>query len=173
MFDKDFLSQICQQQHRETFAKIIALTFDEYPVETLEGKITTGSINVDGNSAVRRTCNLTVVFQDIKIHDYYWGIKTKIRLYIGLKNNINDNYPDIIWFNQGIFVINTFNISYATNNATITISGKDKMCLLNGDIGGQLPVTVQFNTMTTQSADGSIIEQDVLYYNLLIELLHH
>ena len=159
MFDKDFLSQICQQQHRETFAKIIALTFDEYPVETLEGKITTGSINVDGNSAVRRTCNLTVVFQDIKIHDYYWGIKTKIRLYIGLKNNINDNYPDIIWFNQGIFVINTFNISYATNNATITISGKDKMCLLNGDLGGQLFASIDFGKLEEYNNKYFLVEE--------------
>ena len=50
---------------------------------------------------------------------------------------------------------------------------KDKMCLLNGDVGGKLPATVQFDTMTTQLADGTITEQKVLYYNIITELVHH
>ena len=47
------------------------------------------------------------------------------------------------------------------------------MCLLNGDIGGKLPATIQFDTMTTQTSNGAIVEQNVLYYNLIIELLNH
>jgi hypothetical protein len=40
------------------------MTFDELPIETIEGKITTGSINIDGSSAVRRSCSLTMVTND-------------------------------------------------------------------------------------------------------------
>ena len=47
------------------------------------------------------------------------------------------------------------------------------MCLLNGDIGGKLPATIRFDTMTTQTNQGEIIEQNVLYYNLIKELVNH
>jgi len=62
----------------------------------------------------------------------------------------------------------------ATSSAVnLSLQLKDKMCLLNGDVGGQLPSTVQFDTMTTQLADGTITEQKVLYYNIITELVHH
>jgi hypothetical protein len=36
---------------------------------------------------------------DISLSDYYWGLNTKFKLYIGVENNINPNYDNIIWFN--------------------------------------------------------------------------
>jgi hypothetical protein len=36
--------------------------------------------------------------EDININSYYWGLKNKFTLEIGLKNNINPIYPSIIWF---------------------------------------------------------------------------
>nr|DAG21687.1 MAG TPA: protein of unknown function DUF5047 [Caudoviricetes sp.] len=106
--------------------------------------MTGGSINIDGSSAVRRTCSLTLVANNVNITDYYWGLKNKFKLEIGLKNTINDIYPDIIWFPFGVFVIASFATSYNTNSYTISISGKDKMCLLNGDMGGSLPSQIDF-----------------------------
>jgi hypothetical protein len=35
-------------------------------------------------------------------------------------------------------------MSQTTNNYTISITGKDKMCLLNGDLGGTLPHSNDF-----------------------------
>jgi hypothetical protein len=65
-------------------------------------------------------------------------------------------------------------VNSSTSSAVnLNLSLKDKMCLLNGDIAGQLPSTVQFDTMTTQLADGSVVEQKVLYYNIITELLNH
>ena len=85
-----------------------------------------------------------MVAKDLNINEFYWGLKTKFKLEIGLTNEINPNYPDIIWFPQGIFVITSFNTNQSTNNFTVSISGKDKMCLLNGDLGGNLPASVDF-----------------------------
>jgi hypothetical protein len=62
--------------------------------------------------------------------------------------------PDIIWFNQGIYLITTFNTSNATNAYNISISGKDKMCLLNGEIGGTLESSVDFGTIEEEDSDG-------------------
>ena len=146
LLDKQFLNEMAEQKERDIYARIISLDINENPIEQIEGKITTGSINIDGGSAVRRTCSLTMVSQEVNITDYYWGVKTKFKLEIGLKNKINKDYPDIIWYPQGIYVITTFNTSLSTNNCTISIQGKDKMCLLNGDISGQMYASVDFGT---------------------------
>ena len=142
--DKDFLYNLNQDRHKEIYAKIISLSFDEKPQEQIEGRVTSGSINIDGTSTVRRTCNLTLIAKDVNITDFYWGVSNKFTLEIGLKNNINKEYPNIIWFKQGIYVITSFNSSLTNSNYTISINGKDKMCLLNGEIGGNLPSSIDF-----------------------------
>lgn len=142
--DKEFLYNLNQDRHKEIYAKIISLSFDEKPLEQIEGRVTSGSINIDGTSTVRRTCNLTLIAKDVNITDFYWGVSNKFTLEIGLKNNINKDYPNIIWFKQGIYVITSFNSSLTNSNYTISINGKDKMCLLNGEIGGSLPSSIDF-----------------------------
>ena len=144
LFDTEFLNKLIEQKKREIFARITALTIDELPIEYIEGKVTGGSINIDGSSAVRRTCNLTMIAQDVNINEFYWGLKNKFKLEIGLKNDFNSFYPEIIWFKQGLYVITSFNTSQSTNNYNISISGKDKMCLLNGDLAGTLPHMTDF-----------------------------
>ena len=143
-FDDNFLNQLTLNRNREVFARITALTKSELPIEFIQGKVTGGSINIDGTSAVRRTCSLSMIAKEVNINDFYWGLKNKFKLEIGIKNIINPDYPDIIWFKQGIYVITSFNTSQSTNNFTINISGKDKMCLLNGDLSGALPHSTDF-----------------------------
>ena len=183
--DKQFLIDLHSFHHREIFARITTLSWDELPLEQIEGKITGGSINVDGTSSVRRTCSLTMVAENVNIEDFHWGFKTKFKLEIGLKNIINSKYPDIIWFKQGIFVINQLSTSVGTNNYTINISGKDKMCLLNGDLGGKLPFMVSWDIEDYIDENGTlthnkipimtIIEQAVrnygneLFHNIIIK----
>lgn len=144
LFDIDFLYKLSIEKQREVYARITSLTWEENPIEFIQGKITAGSINVDGSSVIRRTCNLTLIAKDVNIKDFNWSLNTKFKLEIGLTNNINKNYPDIVWFKQGLFIITSFNTSISTNNYQITISGKDKMCLLNGDISGSLPHITDF-----------------------------
>ena len=157
LLDKDFLYELDQFKHKEIFAKIISLDLNENPIEQIEGRVTAGSINIDGNSAVRRTCSLTMVAKEVNINDFYWGFSNRFKLLIGLKNFINPKYPDIIWFKQGTFAITSFNTSVSPNSFTINISGKDKMCLLNGDLGGALPASVDFGCI--ESYDTIYTEQ--------------
>lgn len=158
LLDKDFLYELDQQKHKEIFAKVISLDINENPIEQIEGRVTAGSINIDGNSAVRRTCSLSLVAKEVNINEFYWGLSNKFRLLIGLKNLVNPNYPNIIWFKLGTYVITSFNTSLSTNNYTINISGKDKMCLLNGDMGGALPASVDF---------GCIESYDTIYSEVI------
>lgn len=142
--DTNFLNQLFNKKEREIFVRLTALSWEEKPIEYIEGRATGGSINIDGTSVLRRTCSITLVAQELNINDFYWGKKSKFKLEIGLKNVINSKYPDIIWFKQGLYIITSFSTSQTTNNYTINISGKDKMCLLNGDLAGTLPHTTDF-----------------------------
>ena len=154
LYDKDFLFKLDQQKNKTIYARLTALTFSELPIESIEGRVTAGSVNVDGSSAVRRTCNLTIVADNFNYQDYYWGLKTKFKLEIGVGNYIDPVMPDIIWFNQGIYLITSFNTAQSATNFSISISGKDKMCLLNGEIGGVFESTIDFGTIEEENSSG-------------------
>jgi hypothetical protein len=98
LYDKEFLLQLDKYKHKVIYARITSLTFQESPIEYIEGRVTQGSINIDGGSACRRSCSLTIVATDFKYDDYYWGLNTKFILEIGVQNVIDSTYPDIIWF---------------------------------------------------------------------------
>ena len=98
LVDKEFLKRLDGVTEREIFARVIALSFAESPIETIEGRVTTGSINIDGASAVRRTCSLTMVSNKVDINNTYWALKNKFKLEVGVENTIDSRYPDIIWF---------------------------------------------------------------------------
>lgn len=96
LLDQEFLKELYMHRQKEIFAKLIALTLDEEPIEELQGQITGGSISLDGSSSVRRACNLTMVAKEMDINQYYWGLKNKFKLYIGLLNTVGWDYENII-----------------------------------------------------------------------------
>lgn len=177
MYDSEFLKRLDEYQHKEKYAKITALTLNEQPVEVIEGKVAaSGTINIDGASAVRRTCSLSLLAYDTKVTDFYWGLQNKFKLEIGLKNEIDSNYPDIIWFNQGIYAITSFSSSVSNGNYNISISGKDKMCYLNGDLGGIFPSSVDLGAenVITKNGEESIsktVKMTIPY--IIKEMVHN
>lgn len=145
LHDEKFLRALDRTRNKEIFARITALTFDERPIEYIEGRITnSGSISVDGNSAIRRTCSLSMVATQVDINQYNWGLNHKFKLEVGLANTIDSRYPPICWFKQGLYVITGFTCNVSNNNYAISINGKDKGCLLNGEVSGNLPSSVDF-----------------------------
>jgi hypothetical protein len=72
------------------------------------------------------------------------SVDKKVKVEVGLKNPF-DEYDDIIWFPQGIYILTSANVSRSTSGWTISISGKDKMCLLDGTAGGTLPASTTFH----------------------------
>ena len=179
LLDNEFINDLITEKQREVFIKIIALNFNENPIEEITGHVTQGSISVDGASAIRRTCSLSMVAQDLNINDYYWGLNTKVQIEIGLSNFINLNYPDIIWFKQGIFILTSFNTSQAINGWNVSLQGKDKMCLLNGDIGGTISaLSWDFGSIQEEDIDndgnglGTYSKKDFLLKDIIIEAVH-
>lgn len=146
MLDTQFLQELDVSKNKEIYVRITALNQNEYPLEQIEGQVSSGSVNIDGASTIRRSCSLSLITEKININDYNWGLSNKFKLEIGLRNTLNPIYPDIIYFNFGKFLVSNFTSSNATNSTTVTLQGKDKMCKLNGELGGQLTSTIDFGT---------------------------
>ena len=174
LLDKDFLVELDKTNNRETYAKITLLDFDEMPKADFSGRVTQGSINLDGTSAVRRTCSLTVAAELSEADSYLWSLDSKFKFEVGLKNTVfGSQYPDIIWFPMGIYFITSFNINRNTTTTNISISGKDKMAMLTGDLGGIVPaLTWDFGSIEVTDEDGKVTVEKYLIKNIIRELVH-
>ena len=171
--DTEFLKLLDENRSKTIYAKIISLTMEEFPQEEITGKVISGSINVDGKSALRRTCSLSLIANKVNLNSFYWGLYSKFKLFIGVKNEINNDYPGIIWFPQGIFIITNFSSSQSVNSYTISITGKDKMCLLNGDLGGTLTaISTRFDLKEDGLKDKSIIREKSTIKEIIYKLVN-
>lgn len=173
MHDIQFLLALDNDHNKIIYAKVISLTKDEQPIEAIEGVVQSGSINIDGSSAVRRSCNLTMTTKMLNINEVYWGFTTKVKLEIGLQNNIDPQYDKIIWFKQGIYILTDFKTSQQVNNYTITLAGKDKMCLLNGDISGHFNAETNLSIEDRYDANGNKTEYNQPIKYIIREMIHH
>lgn len=126
-------------------------TDDRY--EYIEGRVTGGTGNIDGSSAVRRTCSgISIVSNQTNIHEHSWALHTDIRIYIGVKNATIENFltgsdslDSVLYFDMGTYALSSFSLSQNVNSSNINISGKDKMCLLNGELGGLFTVDTELD----------------------------
>ena len=168
--DKNFLKTIDRISLKEEFVKITILNWQELPIEDIQGKVSSGTLNINGNSSLRRTCNLTILIDEnnsnITSVKNSLSINKKIKLDIGIKNNTSQySEYDIIWFPLGTYIISS--VSITNTNSQITSASlqlKDKMCLLNGECGGLLPASVTFSSYDTLDANGAYqIEQPTIY----------
>lgn len=172
LLDKAFLIKLDQYRHKEVYAKVITLSVDGEPIAEITGNVTGGTVNIDGSSAVRRTCNLTLVTNNIQVNDLDWALRTKFKLSIGLKNVIDPQYDDIIWFPLGEYVLTSFSSTLNGSGFSMSISGKDKMCLLNGEVGGALFASHDFGTIYTYKNDGTIVKDKIPIYEIIREAVH-
>lgn len=176
LLDQNFLKQLYASRERTTYVKIISLDMNGAPQDRLEGIATGGTINIDGASSVRRSCSLTLVTSvedPEKFQDIFWGLSTEIKLYIGLENKINKNYPSVIWFPMGHYLISTFSYTQDMMKYTINISGKDKMCKLNGELGGQFTALTQdLGQEEIVQPDGSYILKKLKIRDIIVNLVN-
>ena len=178
--DMDFLTQLDKLHMRVQYAKIILLSFkDEEPIKEIQGSITSGNLSVNGSSAIRRTINLTMLASidnsNLEDIDNEISINKKIKVLIGYDNPLKSykNYGDIIWFPCGLFVLSSANISRSTSGWNISITGKDKMCLLDGTAGGTLPASITFHETLVQLDNGDVEIQYPTIFQIIYEAVNH
>lgn len=155
-YPTSFLEKLYEHKIRKVHSRIQLLDYNEKVLGQIGGIVMDGSINTDGNSAVRRNISLTLSIkdrEDRKVFSYI-DLSKKVKVEIGLEN-FTDEFleEEIIWFNMGTYVLLDPSFSHDTNTMTMSLQAQDKMSLMNGTIGGILPTPATF--VETNSVTGN------------------
>lgn len=104
----------------------------------LSGSCTDGNVNVDSTADLRRTCSLVFTVDDksfdIGEFKYIW-LGRYISLSVGIESL---STGEIVWFPQGIYIIDAPSIDYSADSYTLRFSGLDMMSNLTGMRNGYL-----------------------------------
>ena len=123
--DQIFLKELEDFPIKEQHLKVELLDFSENPVAEIQGKCSSGSLNIDGTSSMRRTCTFTLIVDkdtyDLTNVESMISINKKIKLSIGYTNFMEKykDYGDVVWFPLGTFVIVSPSLSHSVSGATI------------------------------------------------------
>lgn len=176
---RSILRDIEEFVNQHQYIRLTLLDWKENPIREIQGEVSSGSLSKVAQSPVRRSGSLSIAVDarsySVDDGEADFAINKKVYIELGVRNDTN-KYPDypIFWFPEGVFFISSFAInSSSTGSTNINLTLKDKMAMLNGEIGGTLPAAVTFDTMTTQLPDGTFTTQKVLIYNIIEELVNH
>lgn len=129
---------VLKQQYIKKYIRLELLDFQYNIVDELSGNMTKCSINVDSNSDLRRSCDLSFVVTtstfDIKAGSKLWLDKF-VRPFVGYENM---RTGEIQWYNQGIYLVNNPQWSYNASTNEISMQALDLMSKLTGLRNGNL-----------------------------------
>lgn len=178
--NKAFLKEVDLERIKTLTARVTVLSWDERPLYDFTGKVLPGgSVNIDGNSSLRRTCNISLLLEDedmdITNVQNIISINKKVKLEIGVHHSVigYSMYPTTVWFPLGIYVIIQPNISRSLSGTTLSLQLKDKMCLLNGEMGGTLPASITFSEMGYTDDEGNEVIENPTIFQIILELVNH
>lgn len=176
--DMNFLKKLAKEHIKTYFVKITALSWAEEPISALEGRVISANINIDGQSSVRRTANLSIALdqniKEITNMENIISLNKKIILEIGYKNTTQEYKEyDMLWFPLGIYVIISCSISESNSGYTAAVQLQDKMCLLNGTVGGTIPAAADLHLLDTIDEEGKWVTTSPTIYQIIQELVNH
>ena len=180
--DAAFLKLLDNLQEKTISVRLTVLTWDELPLEEIQGKATGGSISVSGSGDYRRSGNISLLVDDSNRNvtdiDNIIAVNKKCKVEIGIHNTTAyyTNH-DMIWFPQGIFIISSVNITHDMSGMTMSVSLSDQMCLLNGEISGQIgaPADLAHYDIEYATDNGEFLttEGSVPVRDIIMEVVHH
>ena len=176
--DTDFLKELSKISVKTYFVHITVLSWDEQPVTAIEGRVISANFNIDGQSSVRRTANLSIALDQsmtqIMDAENVLSINKKINVQIGYYNN-TQSYPEynILWFPLGTYIVISCATSESDSGLVASLQLQDKMCLLNGFTGGTIPAAADLHLIDTLDEDGNPITIYPTIYQIIQELVHH
>lgn len=199
--DKRFLQQLDKLRIKEQFVKITVLNWKEEPLKQIQGIVISGNVNLDGSSSMRRTATLSLFAEEkdnnLANVDNLFSLNKKCTLELGIVNNVpkynritkdeynnisnniinyQELYGNIIWFPLGMYIMFNPAIAHSMQGVTISMQLKDKMCLLNGDLGGEIHSAVQFSNqdeIVDMNTSLSVEKRPTLIYNIIKQLVNH
>ena len=177
--NENFIKQINRTPVASEYIKIIILNWKEEPIQEVQGKVTGGNLNIDGQSAMRRTSNLSVAFNvtdktNITNTDNLFSINKKVFIEKGISNKTNQytDYP-IIWFPMGLYTITNCSLSHSSSDISLSLNLQDQMCMLDGSCGGTIPAATQFDSYETVDENGHLIVKKVTIEQIIRECVNH
>lgn len=179
--DQTFLNLLDRLTIKTTYLKLTLLDFQENYIREIAGTASgNGTLNINAASATRRTISFNMLADEAENNltnlDNLISLNKKFKVAIGIENPMPEyqkEYGKIVWFKLGTYVISKASLSWSTSSCTISISGKDKMCLLDGSVGGTLPTTIAFHEIEVQQPDGNIVYEYPPIRQIIEEAVHH
>lgn len=176
--DTSFLKELAKQHIKTYYVKISVLNWEESPISFIEGRVISGNLNIDGQSSLRRTANLSIALDDTMYEitnvENLLSLNKKMCLEIGYVNTTKKylKYP-ILWFPLGIYIIISCSVSESSSGLVASLQLQDKMCLLNGTVSGKIPAAADLHMMDTLDENGKWITVYPTIYQIIQELVHH
>ena len=169
---------IVTQFYRDISIKLEVLDFDYYVIDEVSGLAENASFNIDADSDIRRTCNISMTLKDeysdntLYLSEYwqsgnpFWFDKY-LRISIGIVDVTTD---EIVWNNQGIYLIDEPSIQYSATDNTLSFKAVDLMAQLTGLRDGNLEgltYVIPVGTSITNAMKNVIQEQGFNEYIIL------
>ena len=169
---------IVTQFYRDISIKLEVLDFDYYVIDEVSGLAESASFNIDADSDIRRTCNISMTLKDeysdntLYLSEYwqsgnpFWFDKY-LRISIGIIDVTTD---EIVWNNQGIYLIDEPSIQYSATDNTLSFKAVDLMAQLTGLRDGNLEgltYVIPVGTSITNAIKNVIQEQGFNEYIIL------
>lgn len=130
--------QLLKQSVKNIYSRIELLNENFTVIDEIQGYVTSGSISINANSDIRRTCSLSMVLANKSVlrgaERIIWLTKY-VRVYIGFQNVRSQK---IQYYNQGVFAFVDNSFSYSATDNSVSLTCQDLMCKWNGILGGQM-----------------------------------
>ena len=137
--------QLLKQPIIQRYVKLYLLNFELQRVNEISGNLISCSVSGDGNSDLRHNCNVSLVVTDSSF-DIQAGGQIWLDKFIQPQIGTVDIYTqEIVWENQGIFLINSPSWDYDATTNTLSFEGLDLVSKLTGLRNGELeglPTTI-------------------------------
>lgn len=140
--------QVAKQPYRELFIKIEVLDFNMNIIDEISGYCIDGSISIDADADIRRTCRIEMVVNNesliVQEGSDIW-LDRYIKLYVGIRHISTQK---IVWYNCGVYLVNKPDTTYSADQRQLAFEGVDLMAKLTGARNGIIP------SMTTKIEAG-------------------
>ncbi len=137
--------QLLKQPIIQRYVKLYLLNFELQRVNEISGNLISCSVSGDGNSDLRHNCNVSLVVTDSSF-DIQAGGQIWLDKFIQPQIGTVDIYTqEIVWENQGVFLINSPSWDYDATTNTLSFEGLDLVSKLTGLRNGELeglPTTI-------------------------------
>ena len=127
-----------KQTHRKVYVHINLLHFKKQIIESIEGRVVSGTLTSDANSNMRNTCDIQMVVTDSSFNVESGGkvwIDRFIQVYVGVENAFTG---EIIWTNKGLYLLNQPTYGYDAVSKMLSFQGVDLMALMTDMRSGML-----------------------------------